>query len=159
PALVQDELGEWTTLYATVLTVLTLGAGALVQNLVPRINRVTGGRAIVVGLGLMSLGMALGVAAALTADPILAFVVAIVLGLAYYICVLGGLILFQAIADPDDLAGITVVYYSLADAGFLLHTVLAALRPVLAYSLSLAVVAAICLTFLGAVVRASNRPW
>src|SRR5699024_5992980 len=35
PALVQDELEEWTTLYATVLTVVTLGAGALVQNLVP----------------------------------------------------------------------------------------------------------------------------
>jgi MFS family permease len=159
PALVQDELGEWTTLYATVLTVLTLGAGALVQNLVPRINRVTGGRAIVVGLGLMSLGMALGVAAALTADPILAFVVAIVLGLAYGICVVAGLILVQAIAEPDDLAGITGVYYSLAYSGFLLPTVLAALLPVLDYSLSLAGVAAICLTCLGAVARAANRPW
>ena len=159
PALVQDELGEWTTLYATVLTVLTLGAGALVQNLVPRINRVTGGRAIVVGLGLMSLGMALGVAAALTADPILAFVVAIVLGLAYGICVVAGLILVQAIAEPNDLAGITGVYYSLAYSGFLLPTVLAALLPVLDYSLSLAGVAAICLTCLGAVARAANRPW
>ena len=159
PALVQDELGEWTTLYATALTVLTLGAGALVQNLVPRINRVTGGRAIVVGLGLMSLGMALGVAAALTADPILAFVVAIVLGLAYGICVVAGLILVQAIAEPDDLAGITGVYYSLAYSGFLLPTVLAALLPVLDYSLSLAGVAAICLTCLGAVARAANRPW
>ena len=159
PALVQDELGEWTTLYATVLTVVTLGAGALVQNLVPGINRVTGGRAIVVGLGLMSLGMALGVAAALTADPILAFVVAIVLGLAYGICVVAGLILVQAIAEPDDLAGITGVYYSLAYSGFLLPTVLAALLPVLDYSLSLAGVAAICLTCLGAVARAANRPW
>jgi MFS family permease len=159
PALVQDELGEWTTLYATVLTVVTLGAGALVQNLVPGINRVTGGRAIVVGLGLMSLGMALGVVAALAANAVLAFVVAIVLGLAYGICVVAGLIIVQAIAEPDDLAGITGVYYSLAYSGFLLPTVLAALLPVLDYSLSLAGVAAICLTCLGAVARAANRPW
>src|SRR5699024_11290083 len=130
PALVQDELGEWTTLYATVLTVLTLGAGALVQNLVPRINRVTGGRAIVVGLGLMSLGMALGVAAALTADPMLAFVVAIVRGLAYGICVLAGLILVPAIAEPNDLPRITGASYSLAVSAFLRPTVHAALPPV-----------------------------
>ena len=60
PALVQDELGEWTTMYATVLTVVTLGAGALVQNLVPRINRWTGGRALVVGLTFMTFGMGVG---------------------------------------------------------------------------------------------------
>lgn len=159
PALVQDELGEWTTLYATVLTVATLGAGALVQNSVPRINRWTGGRALVVGLVLMTVGMALAVVAALVADPILAFVVAIVLGIAYGICVVAGLILVQAIAEPDDLAGITGVYYSLAYSGFLLPTVLAALLPVMPYSVSLAVVAVICLLCLGAVARASKRPW
>ena len=81
------------------------------------------------------------------------------LGLAYGICVVAGLILVQAIAEPDDLAGITGVYYSLAYSGFLLPTVLAALLPVLDYSLSLAGVAAICLTCLGAVARAANRPW
>lgn len=159
PALVQDTLGEWTTLYATVLTVVTLGAGALVQNAVPRINRWSGGRALVVGLGLMSLGMVLAVVAALVASPILAFVVAIVLGIAYGTCVVAGLILVQAIAAPDDLAGITGVYYSLAYSGFLLPTVLAALLPVMPYSLSLAGVAVICLLCLAAVARASNRRW
>ena len=159
PALVQDELGEWTTLYATVLTVATLGAGALVQNSVPRINRWTGGRALVVGLVLMTVGMALAVVAALVADPILAFVVAIVLGIAYGICVVAGLILVQAIAEPDDLAGITGVYYSLAYSGFLLPTVLAALLPVVPYAVSLAVLAAICLLCLGLVARSSTRPW
>ncbi|WP_319021993.1 MFS transporter [Brevibacterium sp. FME17] len=158
PALVQDELGEWTTLYATVLTVVTLGAGALVQNSVPRINRWTGGRALVVGLVLMTLGMALAVVASLVADPVLALVVAIVLGIAYGICVVAGLVIVQAIAEPDDLAGITGVYYSLAYSGFLLPTVLAALLPVMPYSRSLAGVAVICLLCLGAVARASNRP-
>lgn len=156
PALVQDTLGEWTTMYATVLTVVTLGAGALVQNLVPRINRWTGGRALVVGLGLMTLGMGLAVVAALVGNPIVAFVVAIVLGIAYGICVVAGLVIVQAIAEPKDLAGITGVYYSLAYSGFLLPTVLAALLPVMGYSLSLGAVAVICLLSLGCVSLASK---
>ena len=151
--------GSGQRMYATVLTVVTLGAGALVQNPVPRINNWTGGRALVVGLGLMSLGMVLAVVAALVASPILAFVVAIVLGIAYGTCVVAGLILVQAIAAPDDLAGITGVYYSLAYSGFLLPTVLAALLPVMPYSLSLAGVAVVCLLCLAAVARASNRRW
>ena len=157
PALVQDELGEWTTLYATVLTVVTLGAGALVQNVVPRINRWTGGRALVVGLVLKALGMMLAVVAALVANPIMALFVAVVLGIAYGICVVAGLVIVQAIAEPDDLAGITGVYYSLAYSGFLLPTVLAALLPVMPYALSLCGVAVICLLCLGTVAWGPRR--
>lgn len=156
PALVQDELGEWTTMYATVLTVVTLGAGALVQNLVPRINKWTGGRALVVGLTLMTIGMGLAVVAALVANPVVAFIVAIVLGIAYGICVVAGLVIVQAIAEPKDLAGITGVYYSLAYSGFLLPTVLAALLPIMSYILSLGVVSLVCLLSLGAVAVASK---
>lgn len=144
-------------MYATVLTVATLGAGALVQNLVPRINRWTGGHALVVGLTLMTIGMGLAVVAALVADPVVAFVVAIVLGVAYGICVVAGLVIVQAIAEPADLAGITGVYYSLAYSGFLLPTVLAALLPVMSYAMSLGGVAVICLLSLGAVALASAR--
>ena len=158
PAIVQGELGEWTTMYATVLTVVTLGAGALVQNIVPWINRLTGGRALVVGLALMTVGMGLGAVAALLADPILAFIVAIVLGVAYGICVVSGLIIVQAIASPQELAGITGVYYSLAYSGFLLPTVLAALLPVLSYTVSLAAVAVICLVCLSAVAISTEHP-
>ncbi len=156
PALVQNALGEWTTMYATVLTVVTLGAGALVQNLVPRINKWTGGRALVVGLTLMTIGMGLAVVAALVADPIVAFVVAIVLGIAYGICVVAGLVIVQAIAEPKDLAGITGVYYSLAYSGFLLPTVLAALLPIMPYGISLGAVALVCLLSLGCVTLASK---
>ncbi|MDN6374533.1 MAG: MFS transporter, partial [Brevibacterium aurantiacum] len=96
------------------------------------------------------------VVAALVANPILAFVVAIVLGIAYGICVVAGLVIVQAIAEPADLAGITGVYYSLAYSGFLLPTVLAALLPVMAYSVSLGAVAVICLLSLGCVSLASK---
>ena len=86
----------------------------------------------------------------------MAFVVAIVLGIAYGICVVAGLVIVQAIAEPKDLAGITGVYYSLAYSGFLLPTVLAALLPVMPYSVSLGAVAVVCLLSLSAVSLASK---
>ncbi|WP_212640153.1 MFS transporter [Nocardiopsis akebiae] len=160
PAISQDRLGDWTTLYATALTVLTLGAGAAVQNLVPWIDRRTGGRALVVGLSLMSAGMVLAVVAALLAHPVPALLVAVVLGAAYGVCVVAGLLHVQAVAAPRDLAGLTGVYYSLAYTGFLLPTLLAVLLPVAPYTVSLAAVAAVCLACLVAVasgVRAVGR--
>lgn len=148
PAVSEELLGEWTTIYATVLTVLTLGTGALVQNLVPRIDRATGGRAILVGLSLMAAGMALAVFAAVLREPTLSLVVAILLGAAYGVTVVAGLLHVQAIATPQDLAGLTGVYYALTYTGFLLPTVLAALLPVAPYAMSLAVVALACLASL-----------
>lgn len=157
PAVVQDELGEWTTLYATVLTVVTLGSGAIVQNFVPAINRWTKGHALQVGLGLMTAGMALAAIGAAIRVPAFAFAVAVILGVAYGICVVSGLIRIQRIATPSDLAGLTGVYYSLTYTGFLLPAVLAALLPVVPYAVSLAVVTAVCLGCLALVTRESTR--
>ncbi|MGJ6978931.1 MFS transporter [Aestuariimicrobium soli] len=144
PAIVSSELGQWNTLYATVLTVLTLGSGALVQPSVWRIERATSGRALLVGLGLMTVGMVLAVVAAVIASPTFALAVAVILGVAYGITVVAGLTIVQRIAGPTDLAGLTGVYYALAYAGFLLPTLLAALLPWVGYGASLAVVAVVC---------------
>lgn len=157
PATVQDRLGDWTTLYATVLTVLTLGTGAITQQRVPWLDRVTGGRAPVVGLAMMSIGMVLAVVAAVVREPWLVLLVAVLLGAAYGVCIVAGLIQVQSIAGPRDLAGLTGVYYSLTYTGFLLPTVLAALLPLLAYSGSLAIVAALCLLSLLLVARELRR--
>lgn len=157
PAVVQERLGDWTTLYATVLTVLTLGTGAVVQNLVPAIDRMTRGRSLAVGLSLMAAGMVLAVVAGSQGNPAFALVVAVVLGAAYGISVVAGLLHVQAIATPSDLAGLTGVYYSLTYAGFLLPTLLAVALPVAPYPVSLAVVAAVCLGCLALVVRGFRR--
>ncbi len=157
PAIVAPRLGAWTTLYATVLTVLTLGSGALVQPFVARLDARTGGRALPIGLGLMTLGMGLAVVAGIVAEPGFALVVAVVLGLAYGITVVAGLAHVQAIATARDLAGLTGVYYSLTYSGFLLPTVLAALLPVAPYALSLAVTALACAACLTLVVIRSRR--
>ncbi|MEV7608538.1 MFS transporter [Microbacterium sp. NPDC089320] len=157
PAVAQESLGESATIYATVLTVLTLGAGAATQNLVPWLNRRTGGRANVIGLSGMSAGMVMACLASLSGNPAFAFVVALVLGSSYGICVLAGLIQVQAIAAPRDLAGLTGVYYSLTYVGFLLPALLAAALPFVPYAVSLAAVAGVCLATLGVVAWNNGR--
>ncbi|WP_234998671.1 MFS transporter [Demequina sp. NBRC 110057] len=158
PAVAETSLGNWATLYATVLTVVTLGIGAAVQPFVARLDSRTGGRALPVGLTLMTAGMGLAALAARAADPWLALGVAAVLGAAYGITVVAGLTHVMAIATPDDLAGLTGVYYALSYTGFLLPTVLAASLAAVPYALTLTAVALACAACL-AVVTVRVRPW
>jgi MFS family permease len=158
PATVEEHLGDAATNYATGLTVLTLGIGALAQGAVGLIDRLTRGRALVVGMAGMCAGMVLAALAADLREPALVVGVAALLGASYGVCVVAGLVIAQSLATPRDLAGITGVYYSLAYLGFLLPTLLAALTPVLPYSGGLAIVAAICLLCLTAVAWGLRRP-
>jgi MFS family permease len=148
PTVVEDSLGENATVYATVLTVVTLGVGAVAQGLVPLIDRVTRGRGLMVGLGGMTAGMVLAAVTAELRNPGMAFAVAAVLGASYGVCIVSGLIIVQSFATPRDLAGITGVYYSLTYVGFLLPTLLALLSSRTPYAVSLAVVAGVCLVSL-----------
>src|SRR5699024_4188999 len=59
PRTVEDRLGRSATMYAPGLTVLTLGVGALAQGPVALLNRLTRGRALLVGMSGMAVGMAL----------------------------------------------------------------------------------------------------
>jgi MFS family permease len=144
PKLVDTQLGEFNLAYATLLTVVTLGTGALVQPQVARINARTNGRALVVGMGMMLVGILLSICAAATLSPLVAFVTAIVLGAAYGVCVVAGLVEVQRISTPADLAGITGVYYSLTYLGFLLPVLFAALNSVASYTLLMSLLAVVC---------------
>ncbi|QDW61655.1 MFS transporter [Oerskovia sp. KBS0722] len=153
PQLVTEQTGDLSLAYATLLTVLTLGTGAVVQSFVAAIDRATGGRALVVGMGLMLLGMALAATNATVLSPVLGGLAAVTLGAAYGICVVAGLIEVQAIATPTDLAGLTGVYYSLSYVGFLLPVVLAGATALAGYTVLLLVVAVACAGCLVAVAR------
>ena len=153
PQLVSEQTGDLSLAYATLLTVLTLGTGAAVQPFVTAIDRVTRGRALVVGMSLMLLGTVLAATNATVLSPYLGGVAAVTLGAAYGICVVAGLVEVQALATPTDLAGLTGVYYSLSYVGFLLPVVLAAATAVTGYTVLLAVVAALCAACLVAVAR------
>lgn len=158
PATVEAQIGESATIYATGLTVLTLGVGAIAQGTVGLIDRLTRGRALVVGLSGMSAGMILAAVAADLRHPVLVVGVAALLGASCGVCVVAGLVIAQSLASPRELAGMTGVYYSLAYLGFLLPTILAALTPVLPYTGGLAIVAAVCVLCLAAVTWGLRRP-
>lgn len=157
PSLVETRLGDFATLYATLLTVLTLGVGAVAQTRVVLLNRVTRGRALVVGLAGMTTGMGLAAIAAVVQSPVLVVVVAAILGASYGVCVIAGLLITQSLATPHELAGVTGAYYSLTYLGFLLPTVLAAAAPLVPYTTGLIMVAAVCATSLAVVAHNLRR--
>jgi hypothetical protein len=145
PALVGSQVGADRVAFATLLTVVALGTGALTQPLVARIAVATGGRQLVLGLGLTFLGVALCAIEAAVLSPALAVAIAVVMGIGYGISIVSGLIEIQRMAGPDDLAGLTGIYCSLTYVGFLLPVVLAAFAGIASYVALLALVAAICL--------------
>ncbi|WP_138443288.1 MFS transporter [Sinomonas susongensis] len=153
PLLEAPVVGRWALAYATGLTVLTLGVGAVVQPFVPRINALTHGRAGVAGLAAMLVGLLAAAGNAVVLSPWLGALAAAILGAAYGTCLVSGLGEVQSIAGPDDLAGLTGVYYSLSYLGFLLPIVLAGLAGFAPYAVLLLVVAAVCLACLVAVAR------
>ncbi|MGQ4596392.1 MFS transporter [Nocardia sp. R6R-6] len=157
PATLEQQLGGWTTAYATLLTVVTLGTGALVQKLVPRLEQWTRGRSLAVGLSAMTAGLALAAVATWLHHPAFGLLVAVVLGAAYGVCVVAGLMHVQSIATAQNLAGLTGIYYALTYTGFLLPTVLAALLPLISYPGSLTLVAVASFLSLGAVTRNLRR--
>jgi MFS family permease len=133
PQLVGDRLGSWGLAYSTLVTVATLGTGAAVQPIAKRLDRTTDARAVVVSMIVMSGGLALSVVAAVVRSPWVALGAAVLLGGAYGIAVVAGLLEIQRLARPEELAGLTGVYYALAYVGFLLPAVLAVVAHVVGY--------------------------
>ena len=126
---------------------LTLACGVLVQPVARRLDDHSSARAVVVSMVLMSAGVFAAVATAVTRSPVIAVLVAMLLGSAYGIAIVSGLLEIQRIAKPHELAGVSGVYYSLAYVGFLLPALLAALAHYVSYPAMLTVVgllAAVC---------------
>lgn len=153
PQLVDARIGRWALIFTTVLTVATLSTGVAVQPLAKRLDSRATARAVFVSMVLMSAGIVAAAVTAGTRSPWLAAPVALLLGAAYGIAVVSGLLEIQRIAEPDELAGLTGVYYALAYIGFLLPAVMAALATWLSYPLmlgALAVLAVGCTVTIGA---------
>jgi MFS family permease len=145
PQLVSARLGHWSLLYAAAMTVATLGTGVAVQPLARRLDSRHSARAVLVSMIVMSAGVAAAALTAATRSPWLGVPVALLLGAAFGIAVISGLLEIARIAAPDDLAGLTGVYYALAYVGFLLPAVLAGLArwagyPQLLVALALAAI-------------------
>jgi MFS family permease len=129
--------------YSGLLCLIALGCGVAIQALGRRIDDPGSARAVVVGLAATVPGVALALLAAVDQSLWLSFAAAAVLGAAYGLLMVSGLQEIQRIARPDDLAGLTAVYYSLTYIGFFLPAVMAALSTWFSYPAMLATVAVV----------------
>lgn len=157
PQVVADRLGDWGLAYSTLLTICALGAGLGIQPVAKRLDRHTSARAVLVAMLIMTLGLVVSAVAAVFDSPWLALGSALVLGFAYGIAIVSGLLELRRLVGDGELAELTGVYYALAYAGFLLPSILAALSQVVSYVVLLLALAVLAFSGTVFIARHSRR--
>jgi MFS family permease len=102
--------------FAGLMTALSFAAGVAVQPLARRLRDMLAG--VVAGLCCAAAGAAVGIAAVAAADRVLAGLAAVLLGLAYGLCLVSGLRQAEQMAGPDERGAVIACYYALAYLGF-----------------------------------------
>lgn len=128
PTVISSHTHGFGIAFAGLTAGLTLGVGVLVQPIARRFDTVGHTRGATVGLAAVTAGMLVGAYAAHLENPLLVLVAAAVLGAGYGLCLVAGILEVQRLAGPDELAGLTAVYYALTYVGFALPIVLVELR-------------------------------
>ena len=101
---------------AGLMTALSFSAGVAVQPLARRLRDALTG--VIAGLACATAGAAVGIAAVAAASPFLAGAAAVLLGLAYGLCLVSGLRQAEHMAAPDERGAVIACYYALAYLGF-----------------------------------------
>ncbi|MGV9860695.1 MFS transporter [Gordonia sp. NPDC003425] len=125
PALMSARTSGAPIAFAALCCVLGLAAGFGVQSLGRRIDDPDGVRGVASALIVLAVGMGLAALAAHALTIWLSLLAATVLGCGYGMAMIAGLLEVQRIATPDDLAGLTAVFYSVTYLGFAVPAVLA----------------------------------
>lgn len=102
--------------FAGLMTALAFSAGVAVQSAARRFANPLAGD--VAGLCCAAAGAGVGVAAVASADRVLAGVSAVLLGLAYGLCLVSGLRQAEQMAGPGERGAVVACYYALAYLGF-----------------------------------------
>lgn len=144
PGLVRDATPGWTVAFSALVAGLTLGTGVAVQPLARQLAAADPGRAVT--------------GAAALATPLAVVVAALLLGGAYGLCLVAGLVQTQRTAPPRELAGLTAVYYALTYLGFAAPVALAGLSLLVPYPALLAALAAGAALTLALTRRSAARP-
>lgn len=156
PQAMAPHVGHYALVFATALTVITLGAGILAQPLARRLDHPVTPHALRLAMGLVVAGLLTAVAAVAAASPEVALAAAVILGAGYGVTLLAGLLEIQRIAAPDEVARLTGGFYAMTYVGFLLPAVLAALVHWVPLPVELAVLAG--LAALSAAAVSAHRP-
>ncbi|WP_227980612.1 MFS transporter [Nocardia spumae] len=118
PTLAADQIAGTPIAFSALVTVITLGCGFVIQSVARRIDLPGTARIAALSLTLTTAGMAAAVYAAATLALWAVIVTAAVLGFGFGIGMVAGLQEIERIARPDDLAGLTAVFYSVSYLGF-----------------------------------------
>lgn len=152
-----DRAANGTAVVAAVTAVCAL-AGVAVQPLARHLDaRAEASRAAPVGLVVLGAGLALGAVTAATDRLWLLFPCAVVLGAAYGLCLVAGLVQVQRLAPAGDLARLTAVFYVLTYVGFAVPYLLALGAHLAGYPALLSITAGLVLCTAAAVHHASGR--
>ncbi|ARC58591.1 Bacillibactin exporter [Frondihabitans sp. 762G35] len=157
PSLVKDQVGSSQVIFATLVTLLTLGSGTATQLASAPIDRVLRGRSGPVGAICVALGACILALASVTGQPLIVVLAAPVFGCGYGLCMVAGLALTQSLARPEELAGLTATFYALSYLGFFLPLAFAALAPIATGSTMLLLTAAV-IVVCAAVAGRPGRP-
>jgi hypothetical protein len=141
---------------AAVVTTLTALSGVLIQPLARRLEaHAASNRAGIVGLTVMGGGLVLAAGTAQAQQTWLLLPCAIVLGCAYGLCLIAGLVEVQRLAGDDGLAGLTAAYYALTYLGFAAPYLLALAAHLAGYPVLLLITAGLALSTAAVVARGS----
>ncbi|GAB0107916.1 MFS transporter [Nocardia sp. JMUB6875] len=125
PTLMMPKVHGAPIAFSAFITVVTLGCGFGIQSVARRIDRPGTLRLPVLSLTLVITGMLLAAAAAATLTMWLTVLTAIALGMGFGSGLVAGLLEIERMARPDDLAGLTAVFYAVSYLGFGVPAVMA----------------------------------
>jgi predicted MFS family arabinose efflux permease len=108
--------GSLSAGFAGLMTALSFAAGVAVQPFARRLRDALTGA--VAGLACAAAGTAVGIGAVAGPDRVLAGAAAVLLGLAYGLCLVSGLQQAEQMAAPDERGAVVACYYALAYLGF-----------------------------------------
>ncbi|WP_424809507.1 MFS transporter [Rhodococcus sp. 27YEA15] len=151
PSLMTGHSGSAPIAFSALLCVVALTCGFAIQSLGRKIDSTRSARGALVALVFLVIGMALAAAVAATPGIAVAVVAAAILGCGYGMALVSGLLEIQRIAGPNDLAGLTAVFYAITYIGFAVPAALAVVSesfPALTYTDTLifgSLAAAVCL--------------
>lgn len=156
PSLTQDKVSI-PIAFSAVITMVALTFGFGVQQISDTYLRHGGTRGQQLGLGLIIAGMLLAVWTAHERSLVGAAIAAIILGTAYGVCMITGLTEVQQLAGPDDLGGLTAIFYAVTYLGFFFPMILSKMSEWFTYELMLGVGVVIAVLSLVLVTIVGNR--
>jgi len=127
--------------FAGLMTALSFSAGVAVQSLARRLRDALTGT--VAGLACATAGAAIGIAAVAASSRAVAGVAAVLLGLAYGLCLVSGLRQAEHMAAPGERGAVIACYYALAYLGFAAPYLVAGLAALTGQAGAFAVLTAI----------------